>query len=101
MALVRAHAKVDHDAMTKQITVGYDGTVPSSEAVRSAAAEASHRGAALRIITCYDLPLIGDALVGAYPANAYTYFHVDAEGRVNAIRDIIAAAYPGVELDAI
>ena len=57
--------------MTKQITVGYDGSVPSSEAVRWAAAEATVRGARLRIVSCFEVPYLEDAIAG-WPGTKHT-----------------------------
>ena len=57
--------------MTKRITVGYDGSAPSSEAVSWAAAEANIRGASLRIITCFEVPFSGEAIGGWAATEAY------------------------------
>src|SRR4051794_20871306 len=50
------------EVMTKQITVGYDGSEPSREAVMWAAAEASTRHAHLKIVRCFDIPVTGEAM---------------------------------------
>ena len=57
--------------MTKQITVGFDGSTPAVEAVTWAAAEAKARGATLRIVSCYEIPLAGDAIGGWAGTEAY------------------------------
>ena len=59
MALPSGEVGGDHDLMTKHITVGYDGTQSSAEAVLWAADQAESRGAALRIVTCYSIPTTG------------------------------------------
>src|SRR3954463_1150243 len=57
--------------MTKQITVGYDGSSPSSEAVFCAAAEAKARAARLRIVSCFDYPIGADAVSGWVATEGY------------------------------
>ena len=84
--------------MTKQITVGYDGSVPSSEAVLWAAAEADLRGASLRIITCFAVPVAGEAVGGWATSEAYGAL-MEASRRVLAgIKDVVVTAQPGIEV---
>lgn len=86
--------------MTKQITVGYDGSKPSSEAVLWAAAEANVRGASLRIISCYEIPYAGEAVGGWAATEAYAAL---LEGRKSALaemKDIVAESIPGIEVVA-
>ena len=46
------------------MNVGYDGSTPSAEAVMWAADEAATVRAHVRIVSCYDIPLVGDATYG-------------------------------------
>ena len=88
--------------MTKHITVGYDGTTPSLEAVRWAAAEASHLGIELRIVTCYDIPVVAaGAAYGAFPAEAYTSLLADAESRAQAVKALVLDERPDLGVSTV
>ena len=51
--------------MSETVNVGYSGSDTSAEAVTWAATEAAVRGAALRIVTCVDMPVMsGEAALG-------------------------------------
>ncbi len=85
--------------MTKHITVGYDGSIPASEAVLWAAAEASARGAKLRIVSCYEIPLAGDA-VGGWPATeAYAELLDASRSSLAQLKEVIDAEVPGLDID--
>ncbi|MGZ4791570.1 MAG: universal stress protein [Ilumatobacteraceae bacterium] len=71
MALVVASDGADDVFVSKQITVGYDGSAASSEAVLWAADEAVVRGASLRIVSCYQIPLAGDLVLGWAATEAF------------------------------
>ena len=85
--------------MTKKITVGYDGSAPSSEAVMWAAAEAKTRGARLRIVSCYEIPLAGDAVSGWAATEAYSSLIDGCRAALDQIRDVVVEANPGIEID--
>ncbi len=97
MALVVGVGYGDDGGMSKQITVGYDGSPSSSEAVAWAAGEAAARGSRLRIVTCYAIPVMGDA---AYwpTGDVYALLLDGAEKSVSAMRAIVAEQHPGLEI---
>jgi nucleotide-binding universal stress UspA family protein len=84
--------------MTKQITVGYDGSVPSSEAVLWAAAEAKACSASLRIISCYEIPYAGEAVGGWAATEAYAALLKGNRSALAEMRDVVAKATPGIEI---
>jgi nucleotide-binding universal stress UspA family protein len=84
--------------MTKQITVGYDGSIPSSEAVLWAAGEASTRGALLRILSCYEIPYAGEAVGGWVATEAYAALLEACGGRLAEIKAVVADAYPALDI---
>ena len=79
--------------MTKHITVGFDGTPSSTEAVHWAADEASLRGVELRIVTCYDLPFTGPAMVGFGYPEAAAVLHADAKAQVEEMAASVRGAH--------
>lgn len=87
--------------MTKQITVGYEGSGPSTEAVFWAAAEAKARGVRLRIISCYKIPFAADAATGWTPTETYEDLLDGCRGSLAEMRDIVATAMPGVDIDVL
>ena len=84
--------------MTKHITVGYDGTSSSSEAVRWAAAEAAARGVALRVITCFDMPPV-DATWGYSVADTIAAQENQAADHCAAMVASIRRFQPGLEVE--
>jgi nucleotide-binding universal stress UspA family protein len=84
--------------MTKQITVGYDGSAPSFEAVLWAAAEADVRGASLRIVSCFEVPFSGEAIGGWAATEAYGSLVEASKIALAAIKDVVADATPAVEV---
>jgi nucleotide-binding universal stress UspA family protein len=84
--------------MTKQITVGYDGSAPSSEAVLWAAAEANTRGASLRIVSCYEIPYAGEAIGGWAATEAFAALLEANQTALAEMRDVVAQATPNVEI---
>ena len=84
--------------MTNQITVGYDGSVPSSEAVSWAAAEANLRAARLRIVSCLEIPYSGNAIGGWAAPYAYASIMEGTRSALSEIRSVVAAATPGIEI---
>ena len=87
--------------MTKQINVGFNGSASSSEAVLWAAAEASARGARLRLISCYSIPVIPGAGFGLTASEAYTSVLEEAHSGLQHMRAVIAAAHPGLEITTL
>ena len=87
----------DHDHMTKQITVGYDGSRPSSAAVLWAAGETEARGASLRILKCYQIPYAGEA--GGWLANeAYVALVETNQCELAQMQAVVAESAPGIEI---
>ncbi|MCU1393536.1 MAG: hypothetical protein JWM34_1964 [Ilumatobacteraceae bacterium] len=87
--------------MTKLITVGYDGSPSSIEAVHWAAAEATLRCAALRMVTCYDLPVTGPGLIGFGYPEALAAVHDDAENRVEEMAAAVRASHPSIDVTTL
>lgn len=84
--------------MTKQITVGYDGTPSSIEAAQWAAAEAEARGSSLRIVSCYDIPIVGET-GGAWLTTSVISSIVEGTTQsVESIKNRVAAEHPGLEI---
>jgi len=83
--------------MTKQITVGYDGSGPSSAAVLWAAAEAEARGASLRIVKCYDVPYAGEA-AGWLANEAYVALVETNKNELAQMQAVVSQSAPGVEI---
>lgn len=84
--------------MTKKITVGYDGTMPSADAVAWAADEASTRAARLRIVCCYNLPVANSTAFG-WPATGAIELLLEAADRNAAsIRAQVADLHPELEV---
>jgi len=84
--------------MTKQITVGYDGSVPSSEAVSWAAAEATVRGARLRIVSCFEIPFSGEAIGGWAATEAYGSLLEACRSALAEVKDSVAKSNPEIEI---
>jgi nucleotide-binding universal stress UspA family protein len=84
--------------MTKHINVGFNGSASSTEAVMWAAAEASTRGAHLRLISCYSMPVIPGAGYGLTGADAYVSVLEETQGRLQKIHDVIVDIHPGLEV---
>jgi len=83
--------------MTKQINVGFDGTASSSEAVQWAAAEASARGALLRIISCCPEPMRSTAGIPWTTAEASSAFE-RTQARLWEMQQVIAVSHPFIEV---
>lgn len=83
--------------MTKEIIVGYDGSPPSTEAALWAASEAKVRGSVLRIVSCFDVPVVGDPMSG-WTATTYPSL-IDASNMALAkIKEVVTTVSPGVEI---
>ena len=84
--------------MTKQITVGYDGSGPSAEAVLWAAAEAGALGARLRVVSCYQIPLAGETIGGWAPTEAYATLMDGCRDALAEIKAFVDQATPGLDV---
>lgn len=85
--------------MTKHITVGYDGSKPAAEAVAWAAAEAEQRGVPLHIVTCYELPIVADAMYGGWSSAEVLTALMDAsEVWLREIGEVTRAQHPALEV---
>ena len=84
--------------MTKQITVGYDGSVPSFEAVLWAAAETNVRGASLRIISCYEVPFAEDAIGGSAATQAFASSMEASLSALARVKEAVLEETPGIEV---
>jgi len=82
--------------MTKQITVGFDGTKFSAEAVLWAADQAESRGAALRIVTCYSIPATGVSMTGVFYGDALESLEAGARELVTKIAGKVQRTHPDV-----
>jgi len=83
---------------TKQITVGYDGSAPSREAVMWAAAEASTRHAHLKIVRCFDIPVGSDAMFGFSPMEAIAAARTAVEQSLEKMQADCAADHPDLDV---
>lgn len=87
--------------MGETIIVGYDGSSPSAEAVLWAANEAVVRNVPLRMVACYDVPAVGDAMSGFPAAEVYAIAVDDIQASLNEMRDVAVAKYPQIRLECI
>lgn len=84
--------------MSAHVTVGYDGTPDSEEAVRWAAAEAAARAVALHIVSSYPVAYTGDPWSGYLAAEAIDAAQQATETSLEAIRATVVGANPGLEV---
>jgi nucleotide-binding universal stress UspA family protein len=87
--------------MTKQINVGLDGSASSSEAVMWAAAEASSRGARLRVISCYPIPVISPAMFELSADDAYIAVLDETHAGLRRIHAVIAESHPVLDVETL
>ena len=87
--------------MTKQINVGFNGTASSSEAVSWAVAEASARGARLRLISSYSIPVVPSSILGWPSSENHASAVQDTEGRLMHLRAEIAESHPDLEITTV
>lgn len=97
-ALSVGQDRADHEVMTKKITVGYDGSTPSGEAVDWAADEASSRGAGLRIVCCYRLPVANSAAFGWPATEAVEVLLEAADQNAKDISARVTQLHPDLEV---
>jgi nucleotide-binding universal stress UspA family protein len=84
--------------MTKNICVGYDGSVPSAEAVAWAAEEASLRGARLEIVSCYSLPATSSVAMGWGETDLVGALMDDAAAHAITAHTTVAESHPGLDV---
>lgn len=87
--------------MTKQINVGFDGSAASSEAVMWAAAEASSRGARLRVISCYPIPVVTPAMFELGADAAYLSALDETHANLQHMEAHIAESHPGLDIETM
>jgi nucleotide-binding universal stress UspA family protein len=87
--------------MTKRINVGFNGSASSSEAVLWAAAEASSRGARLRVISCYSIPVLSSAGLGGTASDSYTTILQETQGRLEHMRRVIGDQHPTLDITTV
>jgi nucleotide-binding universal stress UspA family protein len=87
--------------MTKQINVGFNGSVSSIEAVRWAAEEAERRGVRLRLISCFSTPAIPGAGLGLTAAEAFTSVLDETHDALLQAQALIARSHPDLAVTAV
>ncbi|MET0908294.1 MAG: universal stress protein [Ilumatobacteraceae bacterium] len=84
--------------MNARISVGFDASASSRAAVVWAGAEAAARHASLRIVSCYQLPLVGDSTYAWTPTVAYEGLLESAEAGMRDVADTVRAAHPDLDI---
>ena len=87
--------------MTKHITVGFDGSTESTEALDWAAQEAGARGCDLRVVHCYRLPVASEIHAGWVPAEAYSDLAATASTALEKGRIRIIRQHPHLEVATV
>ena len=87
--------------MTKQINVGFNGSASSSESVAWAAAEASSRGARLRLVSCHPIPVVPSAVFGWTASESYASSIDETQSRLAHLRALIAQSHPDLEITTL
>lgn len=83
------------------VIVGYSGSATSEEAVAWAASEASVRGAALRIVTCVEMPVVsGEAALGWNSGAAYEAIREASAATSAAMSARVATEHPLLHVSA-
>ncbi len=102
LALCESRTAADHDLMTKHISVGFDGTPSSSEAVSWAAGEAAMMGASLRIVTCFDIPVDGSGYGYGYGyGDAISFLEKAARRSSLAEETAIRRSHPNLSVTSV
>ena len=92
--MTRAEAG-DHECMSETVSVGYSGSDTSAQAVTWAATEAAARGAALRIVTCVEMPVVsGEAALGWNSGAAYEAIREASVSTSDAMAGKVRAEHP-------
>ena len=85
----------EHDCMSETVIVGYSGSDASAEAVTWAATEAEVRGAALRVVTCEEIPVMsGEAALGWNSGAAFEAIREAATTTSALMNEKILADHP-------
>ena len=82
--------------MTKNITVGYDGSHSSADAVRWGADQAESLGASLKIITSFQMPVTSAALVGYGYGQALSSIEESTREQVKRAAEETLATHSGL-----
>jgi nucleotide-binding universal stress UspA family protein len=88
--------EADDRAMTMQITVGFDRSVTSTSAVMWAADEAVARGVPLRVVSCVEIPILGDAMFGGPAVETFTAVREASDAALADLARMLATTYPGL-----
>ncbi len=81
--------------MSERIVVGYNGSDSATEAVEWAANEADLRSVPLRIVSCFNIPVVApEATIGLGDGTAYQALDEAAHTNVEQIRVAIIDAHP-------
>lgn len=88
-------------AMDHQIIVGYDGTSTSAEAVLWAANEAVARRSPLRIVSCYDVEVPGEAMYGWLVPEGLGSLVQTTEAKLDEMRDVVVGLHPDLILKSV
>ncbi len=87
--------------MSETVNVGYSGSDTSAEAVTWAATEAAVRGAALRIVTCVEMPVVsGEAALGWNSGAAYEAIREASISSSEGMAAKVRAGYPTLAVTA-
>lgn len=87
--------------MSETVNVGYNGSETSAEAVTWAATEAAVRGAALRIVTCVEMPVMsGEAAMGWNSGAAYEAIREASVSTSQGMAAKVKAAHPTLAVTA-
>lgn len=91
----------DYERMSETVNVGYSGSETSAEAVTWAATEAAARGAALRIVTCVQMPVVsGEAALGWNSGAAYEAIRDASVSTSEAMAAKVKATHPTLAVTA-
>lgn len=85
--------------MSNQIIAGYDSSPSSTEAVNWAASEASARKSALRIVACYEMPLIAVSGAGWLAGDVLSSIEDGTNESAQSMKAVLAVRYPELEID--
>jgi len=87
--------------MNTRVIVGYDGTKAATAALAWATTEALTRSAPLHIVSCYDVPVVGDVRAGFGEPQWYTRLLEDARENAEAARQSTMSEHPEMTIETI